>query len=106
MRKLVAAATALSLLALSLPIAASAQGTKPPAGSTAPAQTFPTKTTENTSAVKPAKHHAKRHYRRHFAKHRLHRLAAYKMHRKHHAARRQHHAHHHRMHVKHVASKS
>jgi hypothetical protein len=113
MRKLVAAATALSLLALS-PIAASAQSTKPAAGSTAPAPTAPTpgpaltaKTTPNTSVVKSAKHHyAKRHHQRHFAKrHRLHRLAAYKI-RTHHAAKRQHHARHHRLHAKRVASKS
>jgi hypothetical protein len=116
MRKLVAAATALSLLALSLPIAASAQSTKPAVGSTAPAQTAPTsgpaaanaKTTLNARVVKPAKHHhAKRHHRTHFAKrHHLHRLAAYKTHRKHHAAKRQHHARHHRAHAKHVASTS
>jgi hypothetical protein len=107
MRKLVAAATAMSLLALSLPITASAQSTKPPAGSTVPAQSVPAKTTANTSAVKPAKHHAKRHHLRHFVKrHRPHRLAAYKTHRRHHAARGQHHARHHRMHVKRVVSKS
>ena len=108
MRKLLAAATAFSLLALSLPIAASAQVANPPTAKTEPAKPE-TKTTPKPAAsmVEATKHHAKRHHRRHFVKrHRLHHRVAHNMHRKHLASKHQRHARQYRTHHKHLVRNS
>jgi hypothetical protein len=106
MRKLLAAVTALSLFALSMPMQASAQGTNPPVAKTEPAAK--TKTVTSTSTT--SKHHAKRHlrhHRRHVAKrHRLNGSAAYSAHRKQFAAKKQHQTRHHRGHRHHVVRPS
>jgi hypothetical protein len=89
----------MAMLALALPMQASAEtATKPIAKTEAPKTAAATPTKAKVATVKKKRHYAKRHH---------HRLAMHKKHRRHMAAHKTHrHVQHVKKHRKHVAQKS
>ena len=100
MRKLTTLATAMAMLALALPMQASAEtATKPVTKTEAPKTAAAITPKSKVVTIKKTKHYAKRH--------RHHRLAMHKKHHRHMAAHKTHkHARHIKKHRKHVAQKS